>query len=44
MDDYIQDLRYDGLLLTDNEKIARQTYFNELIRLQKELIKLQDWG
>ena len=43
MDDYIQDLRYDGQPLTDNEKIARHTYFNELIRLQKELIKLQDW-
>nr|WP_313423137.1 polyphosphate kinase 2 [Moraxella sp.] len=43
MDDYIQDLRYDGEPLTDNEKIARHIYFNELIRLQKELIKLQDW-
>lgn len=43
MDDYIQDLRYDGQPLTDNEKIARHIYFNELIRLQKELIKLQDW-
>ena len=43
MDDYIQDLRYDGQPLTDSEKIARQIYFNELIRLQKELIKLQDW-
>lgn len=43
MDDYIQDLRYDGQPLTDSEKIARRIYFNELIRLQKELIKLQDW-
>ena len=43
MDDYIQDLRYDGQPLTDSEKIARHIYFNELIRLQKELIKLQDW-
>lgn len=43
MDDYIQDLRYDGQPLTDSEKIARHVYFNELIRLQKELIKLQDW-
>ncbi|BFN00269.1 polyphosphate kinase 2 [Moraxella sp. K02] len=43
MDDYIQDLRYDGEPLTDSEKIARHIYFNELIRLQKELIKLQDW-
>jgi polyphosphate kinase 2 len=43
MDDYIQDLRYDGQPLTDGEKIARHIYFNELIRLQKELIKLQDW-
>ena len=43
MDDYIQDLRYDGQPLTDSRKIARHIYFNELIRLQKELIKLQDW-
>ncbi|MBW4018349.1 polyphosphate kinase 2 [Moraxella osloensis] len=43
MDDYIQDYRYDGQPLTDSEKIARHVYFNELIRLQKELIKLQDW-
>lgn len=43
MDDYIQDLRYDGQQLTDSQKIARHIYFNELIRLQKELIKLQDW-
>ena len=43
MDDYIQDLRYNGQPLTDSRKIARHIYFNELIRLQKELIKLQDW-
>jgi polyphosphate kinase len=43
MDDYIQDLRYEGQPLTDTQKIARHIYFNELIRLQKELIKLQDW-
>lgn len=43
MDDYIQNLRYDGQPLTDSQKIARHVYFNELIRLQKELIKLQDW-
>lgn len=43
MDDYVQDLRYDGQPLTNSEKIARHIYFNELIRLQKELIKLQDW-
>ena len=43
MDDYIQDLRYDGQPLTASQKIARHIYFNELIRLQKELIKLQDW-
>lgn len=43
MDDYIQDLRYDGQPLSEGEKIARHIYFNELIRLQKELIKLQDW-
>ena len=43
MDDYIQDLRYEGQPLTDSQKIARHIYFNELIGLQKELIKLQDW-
>ena len=43
MDYYIQDLRYEGQPLTDSQKIARHIYFNELIRLQKELIKLQDW-
>ena len=43
MDDYIQDLRYNGQPLTDSQKIARHIYFNELIRLQKELNKLQDW-
>ena len=43
MDDYIQDLRYDGQPLTDSQKIARHIYFNELIQMKKELIKLQDW-
>lgn len=43
IDDYIQDLRYEGQPLTDSEKIDRHIYFKELIRLQKELIKLQDW-
>lgn len=43
LDDYIQDYRYDNHPLTDSEKLARHVYFNELIRLQKEFIKLQDW-
>lgn len=43
MDDYLQDLRFDGRPLSDSEKLARHIYFNELIGLQKELIKLQDW-
>ena len=43
MDDYLQDLRFDGRSLSDSEKLARHIYFNELIGLQKELIKLQDW-
>ena len=43
LDDYIQDYRYEGQPLTANQKMQRHFYFKELIRLQKELIKLQDW-
>ena len=28
---------------TTDEKLARKTYFRELLRLQRELVKLQDW-
>ena len=43
LDDYVQDYRFDGRELTESEKLDRRTYFQELIRLQRELIKLQDW-
>lgn len=43
LDDYVQDYRFDGRELTDDEKLDRRTYFQELVRLQRELIKLQDW-
>lgn len=43
LDDYVQDYRYDGHELTEQEKLDRKIYFQELIRLQRELIKLQDW-
>lgn len=42
-DDYLRDFRFDGIELTQQEKLDRQTYFQELVRLQRELIKLQDW-
>lgn len=29
--------------LSQDEKLARRTYFRELLRLQGELVKLQDW-
>jgi len=31
------------IALTDDEKRERRTYFRELLRLQGELVKLQDW-
>lgn len=31
------------MALTDEEKASRRTYFRELLRLQGELVKLQDW-
>ncbi|MGM8888886.1 polyphosphate kinase 2, partial [Psychrobacter sp. 1U2] len=43
IDDYVRDFRFDGLEMTEQEKLARRTYFQELVRLQRELIKLQDW-
>lgn len=32
-----------GRRLTPEERLARRTYFQELFRLQGELVKLQDW-
>ena len=43
IDDYVRDFRFDGLEMTEQEKLDRRTYFQELVRLQRELIKLQDW-
>ena len=43
IDDYVRDYRFTGQALNEQEKLDRQTYFQELVRLQRELIKLQDW-
>lgn len=43
IDDYVRDFRFDGLEMTEQDKLERRTYFQELVRLQRELIKLQDW-
>ena len=43
VDDYVRDFRFDGIEMSDKEKLNRRTYFQELVRLQRELIKLQDW-
>ena len=43
IDDYMRDFRFDGREMTEQEKLDRRTYFQELVRLQRELIKLQDW-
>lgn len=43
IDDYVRDYRFNGLELSEEEKLDRHTYFQELVRLQRELIKLQDW-
>ena len=43
IDDYVRDFRFDGMMLDEQEKLNRRTYFQELVRLQRELIKLQDW-
>ena len=32
-----------GQRLSEDERLARRTYFQELFRLQGELVKLQDW-
>jgi len=39
----IDDDRLDGSPESDEKKAARQKYFKELLRLQGELVKLQDW-
>ncbi len=43
IDDYVRDFRFDGVMLDEQERLDRRTYFQELVRLQRELIKLQDW-
>lgn len=43
IDDYIRDSRFDGFKMSEQDKLDRRTYFQELVRLQRELIKLQDW-
>ena len=43
IDDYVRDFRFDGMMLDEQERLNRRTYFQELVRLQRELIKLQDW-
>ena len=43
IDDYVRDFRFDGREMSEQEKLDRRTYFQELLRLQRELIKLQDW-
>ncbi|WP_265088728.1 polyphosphate kinase 2 [Psychrobacter immobilis] len=43
IDDYMRDFRFDGREMSAQEKLDRRTYFQELVRLQRELIKLQDW-
>ena len=39
----IDDARLTGEEAGDGEGLGRQTYFRELLRLQGELVKLQDW-
>jgi polyphosphate kinase 2 len=39
----IEELNAYGNPLSQSEKIARRNYFQELFRLQGELVKLQDW-
>ena len=43
IDDYARDFRFNGREMSEQEKLDRRTYFHELVRLQRELIKLQDW-
>ncbi|HWZ21271.1 MAG TPA: polyphosphate kinase 2, partial [Cytophagaceae bacterium] len=39
----IDDERFSGEISNDEKKAERQKYFKELLRLQGELVKLQDW-
>jgi polyphosphate kinase 2 len=39
----MEELNAFGLPLSHTEKLARRYYFQELFRLQGELVKLQDW-
>ena len=43
IDDYMRDFRFDGREMSEQERLDRRMYFQELVRLQRELIKLQDW-
>ena len=43
IDDYVRDFRFDGREMSEQERLDRRLYFQELVRLQRELIKLQDW-
>ena len=42
-DTELADLLADGDELPEEQAFPRRLYFNELLRLQRELIKLQDW-
>jgi polyphosphate kinase 2 len=42
-DSELADLLAEGHELPDKHAFPRQLYFSELLRLQRELIKLQDW-
>ena len=42
-DDRLADLLTESQHLELHDSIPRQVYFKELLRLQRELIKLQDW-
>ena len=39
----MEELSAHGQPLTPDQRVARRTYFQELFRLQGELVKLQDW-
>ena len=46
LDSYDEELEMeidDGRLEAGEDSVDRQTYFRELLRLQGELVKLQDW-
>ncbi|QDV70753.1 Polyphosphate kinase 2 (PPK2) [Rosistilla carotiformis] len=42
-DSRFEQLSERGVGESDAKKLARTTYFRELLRLQRELVKLQDW-